>query len=302
MKVIVNCLVLVLFTSCFGLFDKKDTSKVKLNPSGSNQAATASDESSNTNENTEQNNEDGIAQKTVLVKVDGSFTSNLDNDFVKQGALANAITSLSQYNPRLIVIAQFLGASDEQAALVSAMKNSNSLVILSGFAIPGQQNYELPPVHIAENDGFVTEAQRIIIPSRELGEASGGVGIYDLTGDTSNYNDMPLVIAKNGKLFPSVALKVIATLTGETIVYYKEYVTIGEKPFKIQSNGSDGGGSFNSNFKTVSYSDLSSGNASVDLTDKIIVLDANQKFNYRGQQRTVGEILINKVNELANKL
>lgn len=299
MKILINCLVLVLFTSCFGLFDKKDN-KVKLNPSGNTDAVSNDAPDTSATNEVEEVRVD-IANQIVVVKVDSAF-QGVANSSVDLGSLAQAIKIASDANPRLIYVNQFISAKAGSEQVIQAMSAANCPVLISGLAVAGEQKFTLPPIEVGENDGFVTEVPRVIVPTREIGESSSGLGVFELTGDQTNYQDMPLVVAKAGKLYPSSALKVLTFYRNEIPVYYKEYVTIGETPIKIQNSGSNGGGEFNGGFKTIGYSEFLSGSASADLQGKIIIFSSGLTFNYRGQARYDAEITASKVIELYNLL
>lgn len=290
----------ILLTSCFGLFDKKSDT-VKLNPTGTPKMNAAStDQAGDQAADKRARVQNQIENQVVVVKVDETFKAKTTQYRVNQAELATAINNINQSTPKLLVITQVVSDNDSKDALIEAMTNSVAPVLLGGIALPGEQQYELPPIEIGDNDRYVTDVQRIAIPSRDMGAASDGVGIFELTGSSDNYNDIPLVVAKNGKLYPTLPLKIIQKTTNLIPVYYKKYLTLGEKPIKLENTGSNGGGEYTGKFRTVNYTDVINGNVNVNFADKIVILDSPVNYPYRGAQRSTGEIIANKLIEISN--
>lgn len=307
MKILSYLLISLLFTSCFGLFDSGSKS-VKLNPSGSGMSGMlkkrgATNKKKNVNaqadqvEQVEEVQED-FTKKIVVVSAEGATMGA--NRQIDQSELAKAISSLSTKEPLMIFVTSMLSKRDpaKEKEVIAAMESVEAPIYISGLVVERDLKYPVvESLSFGDNDGFIKDVTTFVIPERTYFNASQGFGYLDLVGEEDNYNNMPLVLAKNGKLYPTIPFKIVEMALGETPIYYKQYLTIGEKPLKLDATGSFGTGDILDFVKT-SYASLSS----ADLQGKIVILDSGLKFPYKGKSTSIADIVASKAIEVLNSL
>ena len=296
MKISIYLIFTFLFSSCFGLFDSERKS-VKINPTGTSMSGMLKQRPSG------KRNVGQYTNKVVVVKIDQGMSAALDsNGRISYDKVAQAINTLASLNPQSIFLSFFLSSSEpNKQAVLDAMKATEIPIFVSGISVGGEQNYKIPDFFaFGDNDGHIEDVKRIVFPARDYGVASSGSAVIEFTGSADNYENVPLLIAKNGKLYATLTLKMIEQILGESIVYYKEFLTIGTKALKISENGNIGDGSITA-VPTIKYSELLNGSAK-DLDGKVIVIDGGMSFTYNGQQKTAAELVAGKAVQLLNTL